>query len=331
MKKYIFDLTKIRAGDILLLNVDPRYSAIMEKNTGSAYHHAMLYVGESSHIHSNKGPGVQAENTLRILFDSPGAAIALRLKNPEDFFLISRIVDVARTKVGTEYSGEEAKRTVQGHTEADFDPNRQFCTRFVAQAYMEGGIQIVEDPNYCTPFDLTSSEKMAVINDVLTEASDEQVAYASEETTVLSKQIAINNHIFSSARKITGADIQTFNQLTEYLLSQSEHDKEITAIIEKSGYLELWKTDMQQNPQYYDFETAIKIFDKKHWLSVSSQLEAIAKRNLYRYEINLSAYKEIYVSHPLAYIDMHVKLYDKLVEGANKILEVAQKLREAAE
>ena len=87
---------------------------------------------------------------------------------------------------------------------------------------------------------------MVVINDVLTDASDKQVAYAIEENTVLTHQIAINNHIFSNARKITGADIQTFNQLTEYLLSDSKHDKEITALIEDSGYLTLWETDMKK-------------------------------------------------------------------------------------
>ncbi|QRY55973.1 YiiX/YebB-like N1pC/P60 family cysteine hydrolase [Sphingobacterium siyangense] len=331
MKKYIFDLTKIHAGDILLLNVDQRISAIMKDRTGSVYHHAMLYAGGSSHIHSNKGPGVQAENTQRMLFDSPEAAIALRLKDPEDLYLITRVVDNARTKVGTEYSGEEAKRTVQGHTETDFDPNRQFCTRFVAQAYAEGGIQIVEDPNYCTPFDLTDSEVLFVINDVLTEANDEQIAYASEKDTVLNKQIEINNNIFSSARQITGADIQTFNQLTEYLLSDPEHDMEITAVIENSGYLDLWKTDMQKNPEYYSFEVAIQEIDKKDWLAASSQLEQMARSSLYRYGTNLFAYKRQYEINPLAYIEMQIQLYEKLVEAANQMLAVAEKLNAAAQ
>lgn len=330
MKKYIFDLIKIQAGDILLLNTSPRHSVIMQENTGSVYHHAMLYTGNSSHIHSNKGPGVQAENTLRMLFDNPESAIALRLKDSEDLYLISKIVDNARSKVGTEYSGEEAKRTVQGHKEEDFDPNRQFCTRFVAQAYAEGGIRIVEDPNYCTPFDLTSSEKMVVINDVLVEASDEQIAYASEENTVLNQQIKINNHIFSSARKITGADIQTFNQLTEYLLSDPEHDREITELIENSGYLDLWKIDVQKNPGHFNFKTATEEIDKKNWLAVSSQLEQIARSSINRYETNLFAYKLQYRTMPLAYIAMQIKLYENLVKVANQMLDVANKLELAA-
>src|SRR5690606_26738519 len=171
MSKYIFDLNKIQEGDILLLNVDQRISAIMKEKTGSVYHHAMLYTGGSSHIHSNKGPGVQAENTVRMLFDTPEAAIALRLKDTVDHFSLSKVIDNARVKVGTEYSGDEAKRTVLGYTEVDFDPNRQFCTRFVAQAYAEGGVKIVEDPNYCTPFDLINSEALVIINDILKEAN----------------------------------------------------------------------------------------------------------------------------------------------------------------
>ena len=171
---------------------------------------------------------------------------------------------------------------------------------------------------------------MVVINDVLTDASDKQVAYAIEENTVLTHQIAINNHIFSNARKITGADIQTFNQLTEYLLSDSKHDKEITALIEDSGYLTLWETDMKKNPGYYDFETAIQEIDKKYWLSASSQLENIARTSLYRYETNLFAYKQQYEIKPLAYIEMQIRLYKKLVEVANQMVDVAQKLKAAA-
>lgn len=53
----------------------------MKDKTGSVYHHAMLYTGGSSHIHSNKGPRVQAENTRRMLFESTEAAIALRAKD----------------------------------------------------------------------------------------------------------------------------------------------------------------------------------------------------------------------------------------------------------
>lgn len=331
MKKYIFDFTKIQTGDILLLNVDPRLSAIMKDKTGSVYHHAILYTGGSSHIHSNKGPGVQAENTRRMLFESNEAAIALRAKDLEDPNFIRDVVDIARTKVGTEYSMDEARRTVQEHTETYFDPNRQFCTRFVAQAYAEAGLQIVDDPNYCTPFDLTSSEKMVVVNDVLTEASAEQIEYASEENTVLSQQIAIHNHIFSNAREITGKDIQTFNQLTEHLLSDPKHDKEITALIENSGYLELWRIDVQNNPGSYDFQIAIKEIDKEDWLTASAQLENMSLTNLERYETNLYFYKQQYNFKQLAYLKMHISLYEQLVEVANKMLDVAQKLETAAQ
>lgn len=330
MKKYIFDLSKIQEGDILLLNTDPRFSKIMKSKTGSIYHHAMLYTGTSSHIHSDKGPGVQAENTSRMLFDSPQSAIALRLKKNKDFHFISKIVDVARTKIGTEYSVEEAKRTVQTDIEDDFDANRQFCTRFVAQAYAEGGVNIVEDPNYCTPFDLTNSADLVVINDVLKIASDDQVAYASEENPILKHQININNHILSSAREITKRDIQTFNQLTEYLLLNPVHDQEITVLIEESGYLDLWKIDMQKNPRNYDFELFIEEVEKKHWLSASIKLAKNAERNMHRYETNLYFYKEKYVNNRLAYINIHIKLYEKLVDITNQMTDVAKKLEVAS-
>ncbi|GEJ45966.1 MULTISPECIES: hypothetical protein [unclassified Chryseobacterium] len=165
----------------------------------------------------------------------------------------------------------------------------------------------------------------------MTEASDEQIAYAREENTVLSQQVAINNHIFSSAREITGKDIQTFNQLTEHLLSDPEHDKAITALIEKSGYLELWRLDMQKNPGSNDVEIAIKEIDQEDWLTASGQLEDTALTNLERYKTNLFFYRQQYQTKQLTYLEMHIRLYEKLVEFAKKMLDVARKLETAAQ
>lgn len=85
----------------------------------------------------------------------------------------------------------------------------------------------------------------------------------------------------------------------------------------------------KKNPRYYDFETAIQEIDKKYWLSASSQLENMARTNLYRYETNLFVYRQQYEIKPLAYIEMHIRLYKKLVEVANQMLDVAQKLKAA--
>jgi len=329
MGKYIFDLNKIQEGDILLLNVDPRISAIMNEKTGSVYHHAMLYTGGSSHIHSNKGPGVQAENTVRMLFHDKDAAIALRLKNALHNHLLGNIIDNARTKIGTEYSGAEAKRTILRRNEDEFEPNRQFCTRFVAQAFADGGLKIVEDANYCTPFDLANSDVFTIIKNVLKEANAEELEYASEENTLPSQQIDIHNHILSRAREMTGSDIQTINQLTEFLISHPEYDKEITTMIKKSGYLQMWEKDMHKNPAYYDFNVFTKDIDKKKWVSASIQLAEVAEDNMYRYETNLYVYRQQYKVKPLEYIDVHIKLYEKLIEVTAKMMSVAKQLQAA--
>ena len=325
---YIFNLNKLEKGDILLINVDPRISVIMKEKTGSVFHHAMLYTGESSHIHSNKGPGVQAENTLRMLFQKADAAIALRLKDKENIKFIQIIVDMARSKVGTEYSGEEAKRTVLGYSDEEFEYNRQFCTRFVAQAYAEAGLNIVTDPNYCTPHDLNNSEHFIVIKDILREARKEDIAYANENDTPLHKQIEIHNQILAYARKVSETDIQTFNQLTSYLLSHPEHDEEISAFIEKSGYLDLWREDMEKNPAYYDFTAFSTTFEKEVWPSVSNTLANIASENTYRYQTNLNYYKEFYGSIKLRYLKMQIDLYEILVVVSEKMADVAKNARE---
>lgn len=322
-KKYVFDLSKLEMGDILLLNAVPRYSAIMQRNAGSIYHHAMLYVGGSSHLHSDKGPGVQSDNTSRMLFEKPDAAIALRLKDPKNKVFIEGVIAHARAKVGTEYSSDEAKRTIAEHSDEEFEANRQFCTRFVAQSYADGGLVVVPDPNYCTPLDLTNSEYFIIVGEVLIEANQQQIDYAAEVNPPLKKQEQITKDILKYARDLTGKDIQTFNQLTDWLMEHPEGDEEITSFIKKSGFLEMWKEDMERNPEHYYLQAFQQNIEKKHWRSAAKQIYDLAENNMYRYSINFVAYESYYQHRKLKYIEIHIELYQNLILAMQQMKQVA--------
>ena len=77
--KYIYDMSKLLPGDIILTR-DPNdeISRRVMTSTRSDYSHAMIYVGGSSCIGAEKR--VQARNLARILFDAPNDTCVLRIK-----------------------------------------------------------------------------------------------------------------------------------------------------------------------------------------------------------------------------------------------------------
>jgi hypothetical protein len=319
---YVFDLTKLQAADILLINTSERFSAIMQRKTGSIYHHAMLYVGNSSYIHSDKVPGVQADNAMRMTFDNLEAAIALRIRNDSDVDLNS-VINNARAKVGTAYSVEEAIRTVKEPSEEDFESNRQFCTRLVSQAFAEAGLRVVPDPDYCSPQDLINSEHFYVVKNILKSPNKEELEYAQEENTVLTRQTNIHNEILSKSRSLTGEDIQTLNQLSEYVIAHPELDNKISDVLVDSGYLHMWQLELEKNPHHYDFKAFTEHVESKYWLSASEKLSKVAEANNERYSTNLSFYTCAYNEKQLRYLKLHVTLYSILVHQCAKMRNVA--------
>ena len=310
---YIFDLSKLRAGDILLINTSERFSKIMLENVGSPYHHAMFYVGDSSMIHSDKGPGVQSVNILRRYFEKDDAAIALRPKRNVSDRIIHAAIDHARNKIGIEYSDKEALRTIKEHTAEDFEENRQFCTRFVAQVFASAGLKLVEDPDYCSPFDLENSQYLDVVTGVLKEANEKELEYAMEKNTVLEKQIGITNEVLSKSRAVSNEDIQTIEQLSDYMEAHPDKDEQISLILEESGYLEMWKWEREKNPFHYKYKSFTEKYEKKYRRSVGIQLLNTAKELEYRYSINFMAYNRKYDETGLRFFKLLKELYQNLL------------------
>ncbi|MDR6845598.1 YiiX/YebB-like N1pC/P60 family cysteine hydrolase [Flavobacterium granuli] len=237
-------------GDIILIKSNSEVSERVRKLSGSQFSHAMLYVGLSSYIDSD-GKGVQANNIQRKLFESSDDAKVLRIKDSSSKDKLIHITNFARTKIGTEYSFREAFTALKDSFDLEAqEPNRQFCTRFVSQAYQSAGINLTENPNYCLPDDLLNSKELFEVLDITREASKAEIEFA-ESTSILQNQVEIHNNIFKGIRDISGADIQTFDQLEELLKLNIEYDKIITKLVTESGYLTLMDKDFDENPQHY--------------------------------------------------------------------------------
>lgn len=311
---YILNINKLEAGDIILTRSSSRESELIRQLTQCDYSHGILYVGVSSCIESD-GLGVQSNNIQRMLFEKESDIIVLRLKEKKLKKLIAGVIVFARQKVGTEYSTTEARIAKLEKSIAAKEPNRQFCTRFVAQAYSNAGIQIVVNPDYCTPNDIQNSELLQPIESVLRPASTAEIAFANDKENPLEKQKDIHNFIFENARRISGVDIQTFEQLSKYVLEHTEKENDITAIIEKSGYLDMWKGDVEKNPWHYDYTEFIKHYkNPKQQKEVGYYFATTEQETRQRFYITLDALNFGYSLYGHRYFKILIDLYKKLIE-----------------
>jgi len=155
------------------MRVEGDTAEFIRKVSKRGYSHAMLFVDGTSVIDAD-GPGVHAHNPRRMLFKNENDTIVLRADVATKDMLF-QIEQFARSKVGTAYSIEEARKSIRRPGTSDADLNRQFCARFVAQAYEYAGVNIIDEPNYCTPGDIERSPLLKIVPNILRKATNDEI------------------------------------------------------------------------------------------------------------------------------------------------------------
>jgi len=315
---YILDFHKLEEGDILLTAQKAMVSKTVRLISNSDFSHAILHVGEGSYIHSD-GDGVHSGNIQRLVFEKPEHVIILR---PKQHAQIQKSVTFARLQIGKQYSVKDAINTKNPLSKKK-EKNRQFCSRLVAQAYAFAGLNLVDNSSYCTPQDIRESEYLYVIANVLKKASKEEVAFANSYNP-LKKQTDITNEILIKARKLTGYDLQTLEELSSYIISNKKHDKDVVKIFKNSGYLSMWEHEMLENPWRYDGNIFISlpISNKEKRERAIFEIDS-AKKQLKLYSQNYLAYQELSMQGMLDFIKMEMQLYKNLINQMNQRLEAA--------
>jgi len=325
MKKYVLDYDRLETGDIILSKSNSEVSQLVRRLTGSQFSHARLYVGDHSCLDSD-GYGVQANNIQRILFDDESDVVVLRLKGEKTTKQIKDIEFSAREKVGTEYSTSEAKIAMLKMEQNAQQPNRQFCTRFVAQSYYAAGFKIVPNPDYCLPEELIASELLGKVDAITREASKAEIKFVESENPLL-KQAEVHNNIFKKSRQLSGKDIQTFEQLSDLIMSNPEYDDELTTFIEKSGYLTFTEEDKNKNPWHYDAQAMIHHYKHpKIIVDTALYFAETESQTRERFLLTIYSLNELNKTHPRKYylmlIDLYCKLIDFSYERENAALQV---------
>ena len=281
---YILDLRKLIEGDILLTAQTAVISKTIRVVSSSDFSHAILYVGDGSYIHSNGG-GVHSGNTQRLLFHKLKHVQVLR---PNNETFAEKACIYARTQVGKEYSVKDAINS-KNPLPKKKESNRQFCSRLVAQSYEYAGLKLVDNSSYCTPQDIHNSSDISIVKNILSKASKEEISFSKSENP-LQRQADITNKILKSIRKLTGCDIQSFDELSQFVINNPIYDHGITSIIERSGYLSMWQDEMEKNPWRYNGELFLsmpmRIEEKRQ--QASFELKSAHKQlNLYSYNYNM--------------------------------------------
>lgn len=316
---YIFEMSLLKAGDIILTAQVGAISKSVRIATFGKFSHAILYVGHGSYIHSDS-QGVHSNNIQRLLFESENHAEVCRVL---DANYVNKAVMFARSQIGTSYSVKEAARTKNPFYKGE-KLNRQFCSRLVAQSYEYAGLKLVNNSDYCTPKDLQNSSHTNAIHGCLRLASEKEVEFAMSESP-LQRQTEITNSILKAVRNLTGRDVQSFENLDKFVIDNPKHDSDVTKIVMNSGYLTMFDYELTQNPWRYDGQLFLSLDIDESYKKEKAELELeSAEDQVQLYSHNYLMCQHVRVQLPLRYFEMKMDLYKKLINLMNKRIDAAR-------
>ncbi|SEH77465.1 Permuted papain-like amidase enzyme, YaeF/YiiX, C92 family [Rheinheimera pacifica] len=316
---YIFEMNLLKPGDIILTSQVGAISKAVRLSTFSKFSHAILYVGDGSFIHSD-GQGVHSNNIQRLLFDNKKHAEVCRVL---DGNYVDQAIMFARSQIGTSYSVKEAVRTRNPLYRGE-KLNRQFCSRLVAQSYEYAGLRLVNNSDYCTPKDLQQSLHTSIVDGCLRIAEDHEVEFARSDSPI-QRQTDITNYILKAVRELTRSDIQSFENLDQFVIDNQAYDAEITNIVVKSGYLTMFDYELKKNPWRYNGQLFLSLDIDGAYKKERAEFELeSAEKQAQLYSHNYLMCQNVRGRFPLRYFEMKMDLYKKLIDFMNKRIEAAK-------
>jgi hypothetical protein len=302
-KVFVADL--IQPGDVVLTTTSERMSQRIRKFTRADISHAMICVATSSVIDSTL-EGVHARNLGRIILEPGCAAHVLRPVRPLSNDQLLSVISFARAAVGTRYTITGAAKSVLAGFVAG---RKQFCSRLVAQAYREAGVNLVSDADFCHPGELLKSAALVEVPNVLRNLSLEEEAVWRESIDNVQAMRGSTNALLQEARKLS-PEIESLNDINAYLVEHPEGDDQLVQALRSSRYLELWQDELERNSWQYH----ITMLEGHNCLEERKQRyceELLADEELCqnRFILNHSGYVTLKTLHPRQYFTLMVELY----------------------
>ena len=306
----VFVAYLIQPGDIVLTTTPEWLSQRIRKVTGSDISHAMICVGKSSVIDST-GDGVHARNLERLILEPGCAGHVLRPVNSLTTEQLRSVISFVRAEVGTRYTMAGATKSVLAGFVAG---RRQFCSRLVAQAYRDAGVNLVSDADFCHPGELLKSVALVEVPNVLRNLSlDEELDWREDIDNVQAMRDS-TNALLRDARKLC-PEIESLNDIDAYLVEHPEGDAPLVEALRSSRYLELWRDELKRNSWQYDVVLMEEHKDSSdHMQRYCEALLADEDLCQNRFIANHAGYVTLNTSHPRQYFALMVELYDILTQ-----------------
>lgn len=286
--KYIFNPYKLLPGDILLMNT---YEERLRQKMGCKYEHAAIYIGDAYLMEAN-GAHVVMTHIYSYAFREADHACVLRLKEFSPITL-QNIARASRQQMGREYSTLPFLRVRDfKNTDKKDNGNRSFCSRLVAQSYMEENVAIVHNADYCEPDDFLHSELLEQVPDAVVPFTDEmeKVVMNNQKLREANEIDSPNAELFKSLSQLYDVDIQ---DLTQFLLASfrnPELDEAAIEIIKASRMFKHMDDVMRDMPWIMDDTDFLN-----HYKDSDAALHFLySKMNHYDHTI-LPYYKELHL------------------------------------
>ena len=313
---YILDISKLKPCDVILTRNKQLPSKAVRFFSAGAYSHALCCLSETSLIEATVEGRVFTENTQRMLFKNIDDCKVLRLKKELNQENKAKIINFLRTKITTRYSIAEAIRTARyGRTDKLAQENGQFCSRLVAQSFIEIGISLVNNPNYCSPENLNSSVLLEAIPNAMRKVNSEDIKFFETKSQI--KENQIQNYIWldkvAELAKKEKFNILSQNDVGQFLIDYRQYDEEVCKYIKETTYLTQYKQDEEIHPPRYQYfpNACIDIFKE---FSVNHSL-------LKHRMINYSVFSDLYKKFNLNYFLLSKNLREEMLQQLNTRLE----------
>src|SRR5450830_354974 len=323
----------LKVGDIVLTTTTAPISKVIRFATSSDISHAMVCVEHSSVIDATS-QGVQARNIQRMFFE-PGCVVhVLRLRMAMSDEQLAAVKNFLRGKIGTQYSKKEAIQTVLGGRQQW--TKKQFCSRLVAQAFAAAGIQLVDDPNFCSPASIKNSQLLVAAGDATVPVTPEEASQWEGIEDIPQMMRHAINAVLDSAR-VLNPGIQTFDDLHVHLIAHPEDDAALCRALEASGYLSIWQREKAKQPWQYD-HALMDAMPAPQLEEYCWNVLADERSGPNRYIVNRGGYALISKQSGLRFFSVMFDLYDRLaalhrtrVDAASRWLEINGQLAPIAQ
>ncbi|PXA90877.1 hypothetical protein DMC47_27055 [Nostoc sp. 3335mG] len=241
------NIESVLPGDILFTARPGKVERAIRFFTDGEVSHAMICVQAGSFIDSTQA-GVQANNIQREFFEDDEQVYHFRLREPAPPQTIARIVNYARSEIGARYSIPEAVRAV---VPVGRRPSRrQFCSRLVARAYAQAGIQLLSDTEYCSPEDLRNSPLLIEVPISMRRVSADEIAWRQSGDSPLAAMQKAHNDLLRAAREVD-PNVEALEDIITLLLRDKTADEQIDEAQRSSGFLDVWRLEVETHPWRY--------------------------------------------------------------------------------